>query len=62
MTFYQGLSIALGAIAAILAIDRIYFQRLCKLRHNPIDEAIHRIDKTVKDLYDKFIEHIAPDK
>ncbi len=62
MTFYQALSLALGAIVAILAIDRIYFQRLCKLRHNPIDEAIHRIEEKLTDLYDKFIEHLTPDK
>jgi hypothetical protein len=62
MTFYQGLSIALGAIVAILAIDRIYFQRLCKLRHNPIDEAIYRIEEKLNELYEKFIEHITPSK
>ena len=62
MTFYQGLSIALGAIVGILALDRIYFQRLCKLRHNPIDTAIIAMQVQIKELYDYFIEHIKVSK
>ena len=58
MTFYQALSLALAAVVGILTIDRVYFQRICKLRHNPIDEAIHRIEDKLTKLYDKFVEHI----
>ncbi len=58
MTFYQGLSLALAAVVGVLAIDRIYFQKTCKLRHNPIDEAIHRIEDKLNQLYDMVVEHI----
>jgi hypothetical protein len=59
MTFYQALSLALGAVVAVLAIDRVYFQRTCKLRHNPIDEAIHRIEAQLTKFYAEFVKHIT---
>ena len=55
-------NIILGVIVAIFALDRINFRKTCELRHNPIDEAIHRIENKLNQLYDKFIEHLKGDK
>jgi len=61
MTLFQAsllANIILTVIVAIFAIDRINFQRVCKIRHNPIDAAILEIKETLNKLHEMFVKHI----
>jgi len=49
-------NIVLGVIVVIFAIDRRYFQRVCQLRHNPIDIAVVEIKKDIKSIFTKLDE------
>lgn len=65
MTFFQLSILAnliLSVIIIIFAIDRASFQKTCRLRHNPIDAAIVRIEETLNRLHDMFVEHIKGDR
>ena len=44
--------VILGVIIAILAIDRIWMMLNCRLRHNPIDEAIKEIKNDIRRIWD----------
>ena len=55
-------NIVLGVVILIFAIDRASFQKTCKLRHNPIDAAIIRIEETLNKLHEMFVEHISGGK
>lgn len=55
-------NIVLGIIVVIFAIDRANFQRTCRIRHNPIDAAIIRIEDTLNALHKMFVEYLAGGK
>jgi len=45
-------------IVAILAIDRLWFLRTCKLRHNPVDDAIKEIKADIRRIWDFLNEKL----
>ena len=51
-------NIILAIIIGIFTIDRIWFIRSCKLRHNPIDEAIKEIKGDIRRIWDFLNEKL----
>jgi len=56
------LNIVLGVVLVIFALDRRFFRQTCQLRHNPIDEAIARIEAKLTKVYDMLVDHITGGK
>jgi hypothetical protein len=49
-------NIIFSVVIGIFALDRRFFRQTCELRHNPIDDAIERIEHNIEKIWDKLNE------